>query len=148
MAGLRSTKETIVRNIQYVCHLKEIRRHFVREGARLHAPAARGLDHLEAVLVGARLEEDVAALTALEARDRVGGDHLIGMADVRPPVGIMDRGGEVIGLGHAGALGGHVRRFNPHRAGASRAISPLISNTVAPASSERPTAAPASSRAA
>ena len=46
----------------------------------------------------------VAALLALETRNRVGGDHLIGMADMRAAVGIVNRGGDVIGFGHAGVL--------------------------------------------
>ena len=47
----------------------------------------RRLLHLEAVLVGAREEEHVLAVEPLEARDRVGGDRLVGMAEVRVPLG-------------------------------------------------------------
>jgi hypothetical protein len=56
------------------------------------------------MLVGAGLEEDVAAVLALETRDRVGGDHLIGVPDMRAAIGIMDRGGDVEGIGHGAHL--------------------------------------------
>src|SRR5687767_8183168 len=53
------------------------------------------------MLVGAGLEPHVAALRALEAGDRVGGDRLISMADVWPAVGVADRGRDVERLGHS-----------------------------------------------
>ena len=53
--------------------------------------AGRRLLDLEAVLVGAGQEEHVVAVDALEARDRVRGDHLVGVADMRRPVRIGDR---------------------------------------------------------
>lgn len=105
MLGLGGTDETIVRNIENVGHFTEIAGHFVSEFARFDAAFARGFDHLEAVLVGAGLEEDVAAVLALIARDRVGGDHLIGMADMRTAIGIVDCCRDVEGIGHARALG-------------------------------------------
>ena len=52
------------------------------------------------MLVGPGLEPHVAALRALKAGDDVGGDRLIGVADVRRPVGVADRGRDVEGLGH------------------------------------------------
>ena len=84
----------------FVVHLPENSRHFLGEAGRLDALLARRLGHLEAMLVGAGQEEDVAAREPLEARDRVGGDRLIGMADMRRPVRIADRGGDVEGFGH------------------------------------------------
>ena len=51
--------------------------------------------HLQAVLVGAGQEEHVLAVEPLEARQRVGGDDLVGMADMRLAVRIEDRGGDV-----------------------------------------------------
>ena len=56
----------------------------------------RGLLDLLAVLVGAGQEEHVVAVEPLEARDGVGRDHLIGVADMRHAVRIGDRGGDVI----------------------------------------------------
>ena len=58
-------------------------RHFLGEAGRRDALLARRLGHFEAVLVGAGQEEDVAAPEPLEARDRIGRDRLIGMADMR-----------------------------------------------------------------
>ena len=43
----------------------------------------RRLLHLQPVLVGARQEEHVLAVEPLEARDRVGGDRLVGVTDMR-----------------------------------------------------------------
>ena len=103
MIGLRGADEAIVRDVKSIAHLLEKTRHFVGKCARLDAFAARCLRHLQAVLVGAGLEAHVAALAALEARDRVGGDRFIGVADVRRPVGVADRGRDVEGLGHAAA---------------------------------------------
>ena len=100
MVGLRRADEAIVRDVKSVAHLLEKTRHFVRKCARLDAFAARCLRHFQPMLVGAGLEADVAALRALEARDRVGGNRFIGMADMRRAVGVADRGGDVEGLGH------------------------------------------------
>ena len=85
---------------KFLVHLTEIAGHFLGERGGLDALLARRLGHLEAMLVGAGQEEDVAARIALEARDRVGGDRLIGVADMRAAVGVGDRGGDVEGLGH------------------------------------------------
>ena len=58
----------------------------------------RGLLHLDAVLVGAGEEEHVVAVEPHEARDGVGRDRLVGVADMRRAVRIGDRGGDVIRL--------------------------------------------------
>ena len=63
--------------------------------ARLHAPLAGAHLHLLAVLVGAGQEEDLVAHQPPETRDDVGQDLLVGMAQVRRPVGVVDGGGEV-----------------------------------------------------
>src|SRR5687767_6985868 len=65
------------------------------------------------MLVGAGHEEDVAAAEALEARDRVGRDRLIGMAYVRRTVGIADRGGDVEGVSHSVRCEGTGLRASP-----------------------------------
>ena len=52
--------------------------------------AVRRLLDLQAVLVRAGHEEHVIAVDALEPRDRVGGDDLIGVADMRRAVRIRD----------------------------------------------------------
>ena len=55
-----------------------------------------GLQHLDAVLVGAGEEEHVVAVEPHEARNRVGRDRLVGVADMRDAVRIGDRGREVV----------------------------------------------------
>ena len=58
----------------------------------------RGLDHLEAVLVGPGQETHVEAVEPIEPRDGVSGDVLVRVPDVRVAVGVGDRGGDVVGL--------------------------------------------------
>ncbi len=48
--------------------------------------ARRRLLHLEAMLVHAGDEQRVAPVELVEAGEGVGGDALIGMADMRPPL--------------------------------------------------------------
>ena len=79
----------------------------IGEVARGHALARRGLQHLLAVLVGAGQEEDVIAVESLEARDGVGRDQLVGMADMGPAIRVGDRGGDVIRVAF-----GHLERFH------------------------------------
>jgi hypothetical protein len=120
MLRLGGADETIVRDIENIRHFTEIAGHFIRKLAGAHIAGTRGLDHLQAVLVGTGLKEDVAAVLALEARDRIGGDHLIGMADMRAAIGIMDCCRDVEGIGHSAALGAArsggnpTSAFNPH----------------------------------
>ena len=54
-----------------------------------------GLLDLLAVLVGAGEEIDVVAVEPHEARDGIGGDRFIGMADMRRAIRIGDRGRDV-----------------------------------------------------
>src|SRR5262249_8123578 len=85
----------------------------------------RGLQHLDAVLVGAGEEEHVVAVETLEPRTRVGRDQLIGEADMRRAIGIGDGRRDVVaGLvshgalrdpmqsRHAGCRSGHPRSEN------------------------------------
>jgi hypothetical protein len=74
--------------------------HFVCQSARIDASVARRLGHLEPMFVGAGHEEHVAAIEPVEARDRIRGDRLVGVADMRAPVGVADSGGDVERLGH------------------------------------------------
>ena len=63
--------------------------------------AAGGLRHLLAVLVHADQEPDVVAAQPAIPRDAVGADLLVGVAEVRVAVGVVDGGGEVE-PGHSG----------------------------------------------
>ena len=89
-----------------VVHRLEARDVAVDQLLRRDALLGGGLRDLDAVLVGAGEEEHVVAVEPLEARDRVGRDHLVGVADMRRAVRIRDRGRDVVaGLGrHAGFL--------------------------------------------
>ena len=100
MVGLGGADEAVVGNVQGVVHCLERSRHFLGEFLRRHTALARRLRHFQAMFVGAGQEEDVAAPEALEAGDGVGRDRLIGMADMRPPVGIGDGGGDVERVAH------------------------------------------------
>jgi hypothetical protein len=64
-------------------------------GARGVMPSWR-VRHLHAVLVDAGHEEDVVAVEPQEARDRIGRDRLVGVADVRHAVRVGDRRGQVV----------------------------------------------------
>ena len=74
--------------------------HLTAASGTVDAPLARSPRHLEAVLVRPGEEEDLTSLHPVEARDRIGGDRLVGMADMRPSVRIADRRRDVEGLGH------------------------------------------------
>ena len=68
----------IARNARELRSASALRRDALLDGRLLH---------LQAVLVGAGEEEHVLAVESLEARDRVGGDRLVGMTDMRGPLG-------------------------------------------------------------
>ena len=97
--------EVVVRAVEPLHHGLEGRHVAVAQRPRAQALARRGLLHLLAVLVGAGEEIDVVAVEPHEARDGVGGDRLIGVPDMRRPVRVGDRGGDVKGL-----LGRHLFR--------------------------------------
>src|SRR5712691_5186017 len=66
-----------------------------------------GLQHLDAVLVGAGQEKDLVAVEPHEAGDGIGRDHLVGKADMRGAVRVGDGGRQIIGLGS------HLRALEP-----------------------------------
>src|SRR5690606_37970802 len=69
---------------------------------RRHVFARGRLHHFLAMLVSARHEENIVAVEALEARNRVRGDKLVSMADMRRAIRIGNRGcDEVTRAGHA-----------------------------------------------
>ena len=95
VARLGGADEIVVGGAERLGHRAEDRRVAVGKLLRRDAFLLGRLLHLQAVLVGAGQEEDVLAVEPLEARQRVGGDDLIGMADMRLAVRIEDRRGEV-----------------------------------------------------
>ena len=83
------------RAFEQLAHRLELRGGAVGERLRRQPLARRGLLHLQAVLVHAGDEQRLAPVEPHEPLDRVGGDALIGVADVRRAVGVGDRGGDV-----------------------------------------------------
>ena len=69
-------------------HGLEQRHVAVEQLARRQAFLGAGLLHFLAVLVGAGEEIDIVAVESHETRDGVGGDRLIGVADMRRAVRI------------------------------------------------------------
>ncbi len=96
VALFRGADEVIVRTVQPFDHGLEARHVARHQIGRRDAFARRGLQHLDAVLVGAGQEVHVVTVEPLEARDRIGRDRLVGMTDVRRTVGIGDRGRQVV----------------------------------------------------
>ena len=133
VALLGGADEVVVRAIEPLHHGLEQRHVAVEQLPRRQAFACRGLLHLLAVLVGAGEEEHVIAVEPHEAGDGVGGDRLVGVADMRRAVRIGDRRGDVIGLaGHVGLSAPHndqwpgqarprtAHRYQPRVASASK----------------------------
>jgi hypothetical protein len=102
---VRGADEAAQGDAEVIAHLAECCRVAVGEFLDRDAFLFRRLLHLQAVLVRAGHEEDVVAVQALEARHRIGGDHLVGVADVRHAVGVADGRGDVergfFGSGHS-----------------------------------------------
>ena len=98
--GIGGADKTVVGNVQNIEQFLEMARHFIRELTRRAADVAGFLGHLQTVFVGPCLEADFTAAQALEAGDNISRDRLVGMADMRLAIGIVDRGGEVIGFSH------------------------------------------------
>ena len=99
MLLLRGADEAVERDVEALVHLLEAPRVAGRRAPAVGSPSAsRGLHHLQAVLVGAGQEEHVLAVEPLKARQRIGRDRLIGVADMRHAVRIGDRGRDVEGV--------------------------------------------------
>ena len=117
MARFGGADEIVVRALEPFHHGLEARHVALDQLPRRQVLLGRRLQHLDAVLVGAGEEEHVAAVEPGKARDRVGGDRLIGVADMRRAVRVGDRGGDVIGLaGHVSDMGW----YQPRVASASK----------------------------
>ena len=96
VSGLGGADEAVVGDVEPVAHLAEQRAVPVGERARRDPLLRGGLRHLHAVLVDSGHEEDVVAVEPLEARDRIGRDRLVGVADVRHAIRVGDRRGQVV----------------------------------------------------
>jgi hypothetical protein len=79
--------EVVVGDVQFLPHLLEDRHVAVRQLRRLDARGLGGLDHLDAVLVGAGEEVRVVAGQAVVARDRVGGERGVNVPRCGSPLG-------------------------------------------------------------
>ena len=96
MARLGGADEFVVGAIEPLHHGLEARHVALDQFARRHVLLRRRLQHLDAVLVGAGEEKYISPIKPHEAGDGVGGDGLVGVADMRRAVRIGDRGGDVI----------------------------------------------------
>ena len=107
MARLGGADEIVVGAVQPLDHGAETRHVAIQQVLRRQTIPRRRLLDLLAVLVGAGEKEHVIAVEALKARDGIGRDHLIGVADMRRAVRIGNRGGDgVAGLfGHGRVVG-------------------------------------------
>ena len=88
VARLGGADEVVVGNREGLRHGPEGRGVAVGQLARRQPLAGRRLHHLQAVLVGAGQEEHVVTVVAHEARNGIGGDDLVGMADMRGAIGV------------------------------------------------------------
>ena len=91
----RCVDEIVVRAIEQLHHGFEARHVAVAQLPRGQALACRCLLHLLTVLVGAGKEIDVVAVKPHESRNGIGRDRLVGVTDVRWPVRVRDRCGDV-----------------------------------------------------
>ena len=101
-----------------------------------------GVGHRLAVLVGTGEEEHVVVALAHVARDHVGGDRLVRVAEVRHAVDVGDGGGDV-------ERHGQVARLSTASAvltfGYDNADDPRLSTTTSPGAGRRPAPPPRSS---
>src|SRR5262249_46092287 len=102
VALLAGLNEVVVADLQGTPDLLELTGHVVHVLLRVAAQLGRPAGDLDRVLVVAHQEVDVVTLHAAVAGLHVGAELLEGGADVRPAVGVVDRGGQVksIALGH------------------------------------------------
>jgi len=100
VAVLGGAHVAVVADVQRVPAGAEAGRQLVGEDLRVDAPRLRLARDLHAVLVGAGEEEGVVAALAVIARQAVGDQLLVGVAEVRAGVDVIDRGGDVEAASH------------------------------------------------
>ena len=105
VALLGGADEVIVGAVERPDHGLKFRRHFIDELFGRLALFLGRLDDLLAVFVHPGEEHNVITVQPLEAGQRVGGQGLVGVADVRRAIGIGNGGGDIeLALAHGGAL--------------------------------------------
>ncbi|MNT79818.1 hypothetical protein D3C72_2191970 [compost metagenome] len=104
VALLSGADEIVVRRIQHLAHGAEFVGIALGEILDRDAFGPRRLLHLLAMLVRSGEEEDVLSVEPLEPRHGVGGDQLVGMADMRLAVRIGDGCGDEVGVVHGRSL--------------------------------------------
>ena len=102
MAPLSGADECVVRAIESLDHGLEARNITFDELLWGKLLLRRGLQHFNAVLVGASEEEHLVTIEPHETGDRIGCDRLVCVADVRRAIRVGDGGGEIIArlVGH------------------------------------------------
>src|SRR6185503_3992463 len=103
--GVGGAEELVVMDAQRLPRRDERLRQLVHERGRRLARRGRGPSDLLAVLVRAREVVGRIALLAVPARDGVGEDLLVGMAQVGPAIHVVD-GGCDVETGHERLRGG------------------------------------------
>ena len=103
MVLIRGADEAEVGHVHPLPEIRVIGHDLIRQGLGRDAPGCRGLLHLLAMLIGAR--QEIGGLTHLpvEPGDGIRQDRCVDMANMGPVVHIVDRRGEVKGLGHSRA---------------------------------------------
>ena len=100
MARLGGADKVVVGNVEPPPGAAKALADAVGERLCVGAGRGRGLIHLLAVLVGAGQKIGAVAVEAVPARQEVGDDGGVGVAEVRFGVDVVDRGGDVEGLLH------------------------------------------------
>jgi hypothetical protein len=101
VALLGRADDVVGARLQRLAHGGELRGGSIGKRLRREPLARGGLLHFQAVLVHAGDEQSLAPVQPHETLDRIGGDALVGMPDVRRAVGVGNRGGDVETLAHA-----------------------------------------------
>ncbi len=102
MAVFGGADEVVVGAVHPLDHRLEARHVALDQFACRQTFTRGGLLDLLPVLVGAGQKKDVIPVEPLEARDRVGRDRLIGVADMRHAIRIGNRGGDIKGAARIG----------------------------------------------
>src|SRR5437773_12018635 len=109
MAPLSGADECVVRAIESLDHGLEARNITFDELLWGKLLLRRGLQHFNAVLVGASEEEHLVTIKPHETGDRIGCDRLVCVDGVRRAIRVVDGGGVIIAGGFGNLSGGYGR---------------------------------------